>query len=150
MPALTRILVPVDFSPCSQAALEYATFLAQPYGASIDVLHAWQPTVHTWEPLAGGLDDSLLGVEREAVAHELGNLLAGTDHERVHARIECGNTRQIILAVAERDHYDLIVMGTHGRTGLSRILSGSISELVVRRASCPVVTVHLPAVEART
>jgi hypothetical protein len=60
-------------------------------------------------------------------------------------RLEQGDPEQVILGLASRDGYDLIVMGTHGRTGVSHLVRGSVAEHVVRRAQCPVLTIHAPA-----
>jgi nucleotide-binding universal stress UspA family protein len=131
-----RILAPVDFSPCSKKALEYATFLADKLGASVDVLHAWTL------PAQG--EATLESLARENAEKEMEAFMktcampAGM--ERVRSLVRFGAESATILETAK--DYDLLVMGTNGRTGISRLLLGSIAEEVVRKASCPVVTVR--------
>ena len=148
---LSRILVPVDFSEQSLAALRYATFLAAPFQAQVDVLHVWEvphfvgmdlmlqmPNVDS-EPLEQYVHDQ--------VAQEMNDFLAaGHLREEVHVnqRLEAGDVDSVILQIAKSERYDLIVMGTHGRTGLAHLLMGSVAENVVRHAPCPVLTVRQP------
>jgi nucleotide-binding universal stress UspA family protein len=145
--AIRRILVPVDFSGCSRSALEYATFLARRFGAEIDVLHAWEPPT----PLVGPFFPADVELARLALFERSDrgrdmkaflSFVEGRGDVRVRGRLEAGDPSDAILRAARESAYDLIVMGTHGRTGMSHLLLGSISEVVVRRASCPVLTVH--------
>jgi nucleotide-binding universal stress UspA family protein len=141
-----RILVPVDFSPGSQAAVDCALYFADAHDASIDLLHVYElPTqMSTIVPGANSRGD--VAEERSDAGAQLvalaGRLLA-RGFTRVRTRIVGGFADQVILAEAHA--YDLIVMGTHGRTGLDRLVVGSVAEQVVRGASCPVLTLHLPA-----
>ncbi len=151
MPAVTRVLVPVDFSPSARAALEYGTFLAGKLGAELDVLHVWEPPGYVGpDPLAllpaaagqPGWEQTRLDVTRE-VDHFLAK--AATRPSQLSVRVEAGEPSDLILQVAKEGRVDLIVMGTHGRTGLSRLLIGSVAEAVLRRATCPVLTIRVPA-----
>jgi nucleotide-binding universal stress UspA family protein len=149
MHTISRILVPVDFSPCSRAALDYAAFLGKRFGASIDVLHVWGPPRQLWYPwyTVGPVQDWLSSFERTEAGNEMKSLLWHLENNldiTVRGRLESGDPRSTILSVAAEDHYDLIVMGTHGRTGLSHLLLGSIAEGVVQRAPCPVLTIRTP------
>jgi len=153
MAKLNRILVPVDFSACSQAALDYAAFLAQLTAASVDVLHVWEPPLFPSDRSAiYGANErkqklvefmaTIAGHEMERVLGELEPKLG----ERVRGRIESGRPVSAILSVLADGAYDLVVMGTHGRRGISRMTMGSVAEQIVRRARCPVVTVRAGAV----
>jgi universal stress protein A len=142
-----KILVPVDFSACSRAALDYAAFLAARFGASIDVLHIWSPPRAAWgPPYPISVDhDRLVLFERTEAGRKMKEFLAHLEEEgglQVRGRIESGDAYATILNVAAGDDYDLIVMGTHGRTGMTHLLLGSIAESVVRRAPCPVATIR--------
>ena len=144
---LNRILVPVDFSPCSRAALDYAAFLGERFGAAIDVLHVWQPPRSVWEPLytMEVSHHRLAHFESTEAGREMKEFLAHLEdqtHIKVRGRLETGDPYKTILGVAVEDSYDLIVMGTQGRTGMSHLLLGSLAEAVVRRAPCPVLTIH--------
>jgi len=148
MPTLHRILVPVDFSDASHAALDFAVFLARHLDAQIDALHVCQPAHPGWAfayPLDLGRDP-LPAVARAEAAEQMKHLLAPADGSGVdvHGRLELGDPEQVILEAATDDGYDLVVMGTHGRTGMSHLLLGSLAEKLVRRSPCPVVTVRAP------
>ena len=141
-----RILVPVDFSNCSRAALDLAALIAEANEATIEVLHVWaQPplkdarvAVHHAGDVSGTLHQLGVAAEKEMAA-----FLECAEHARVSVgRVESGDPTRRILALAA-EGYDLIVLGTHGRTGLSHLLLGSVAEKVSRGAPCPVVTVRL-------
>ncbi len=129
MYSLRRILVPVDFSEGSSASLDYAVFLSRRFGSRIDVLHVWQPNRPVWIDAGRLMRDFLARFED-----------APTD---VRGRLESGEVLPTILEIAA-DHYDLVVMSTLGRTGVSHLLRGSLAESVVRKSPCPVVTVRAP------
>ena len=143
--ALSRILVPTDFSDASDAALAYGKMLAERFGASLHVVHVIEQPV-----IAGGLDiyatelpRILEAAQREAETR-LSRLLTDTERDQFRASTEVtdGPTARTIVAIAERDGADLIVMGTHGRGGVAQLLLGSVAEKVVRMASCPVLTLR--------
>ncbi|HJZ87263.1 MAG TPA: universal stress protein [Polyangia bacterium] len=151
MPDLNKILVPVDFSACSRAALDYAAFLGGRFTASIDVLHVWQPphVVGGAEMLVyaeGQPQRTLAEFARTHAGKEMEEFLATIENRglKVRGRLETGDPYVTILRVAADEKYDLIVMGTHGRTGLQHLLMGSVAEKVVRRSSCPVLTIRIP------
>ena len=146
---LNRILVPVDFSACSRAALDYAAFVARPFHASIDVLHVWEPPRPLWwegvYPIDSGETQRLVAFESSEAGREMKAFLRHLEEDEglcTRGRLESGDPYRTILAVARDDRYDLLVMGTHGRTGMSHLILGSLAEAVVRRAPCPVVTVR--------
>lgn len=139
--AVRNILVPIDFSEASEEALRHAKELALTYGAQLTLLHAVEEVVY---PSAYGLEPiDLPGPEVvERVEKSLAQLVhnqVGYEHVVIDATI--GYAPSVILDRAERDDVDLIVIATHGRSGLDRVLLGSVTERVVRQASCPVFTV---------
>jgi nucleotide-binding universal stress UspA family protein len=144
MHTLKRILVPVDFSPCSRAAVEYALFLAERFDATVDVLHVWQEPQTVWEPMSmvppkfNVFAGTRASAEMKAFLSEIEETMEGI----VHGRLECGDPYRTILEMAGREHYDLLVLGTHGRTGMTHLLLGSLAESVVRKSPCPVLTVR--------
>lgn len=139
-----RLLVPTDFSPGASAAAIVAAHLARALGASIDVL-----TVVDTSPLADAYGDASFRAERIAAIHakakEDGATFAdrhctGVRQVRVHVRD--GDTFLEILRAAEEIGSDVIVMGTHGRTGIAHLLIGSVAEKVMRKSPVPVMTVR--------
>lgn len=147
--AITKILVAVDFSEGSRAALEEAIEIATKFGATIDILHAWQL------PLRGGGD--MMGGMSFSYADDI-ERLASEDltrwRNRLHARGFADAKAFLVMsdpATAVLEHckggYDLIVVGTHGRTGIARWALGSIAEKIVRYAPCPVLTVRETAAQ---
>src|SRR5207245_10582375 len=145
MATIKRILVPVDFSDCSRAALEYAAALGHHFHASIDVLHVWEPPRQfdpyvMLEPRPDGR--TLKQFVRTGAARTMTEFLGALKNPRIaplRGRLATGAPPAAILAVAADGEYDLIVMGTHGR---AHILLGSVTRKVMRHASCPVVTVR--------
>jgi nucleotide-binding universal stress UspA family protein len=154
VPAIHRILVPTDFSPSARAALEYAAFLASRFGASLDVLHVSEPPGYVgpdtlaFLPHAG---ERPRGPAPDEVKQAVEGILARLADRpgQVEVRVESGEPGDAILRAAREGGADLVVMGTHGRTGLSRLLLGSVAEAVLRRASCPVLTIRVPSKEPR-
>jgi nucleotide-binding universal stress UspA family protein len=145
MYVINRILVPADFSRCSLAALDYAVAMADRLVAEVDVLHVWEAPPRLRGD--GGLLDAFVATH---AGEEMRRYLAryeGRTRASIHGRLETGDPCDTILDVAEREGYDLIVMGTRGRTGISHALLGSVAEKVIRRAPCPVVTIRTPEQE---
>jgi nucleotide-binding universal stress UspA family protein len=146
MAELRRILCPIDFSQCSERALLYATGLARWHDAAIDGLFVRAVVPSLWsEPATIDLTteqpvpDEVLGSELESFlfpAREAGVTTLAT--------VASGSPAREILRYAAARPSDMIVMGTHGRHGLERLLLGSVTETVLRRASCPVLTVCHP------
>jgi nucleotide-binding universal stress UspA family protein len=146
--SLERILVPIDFSDCSLDAVEYAVQVARRSGASIRLFHVL-------EPVSYGLDFALLHVTkreqmREVIGERLSSLAKALAAAQVPTDVELhgGLPSESILNRAKTMPADLIVMGTHGRRGLSHTLSGSVAEAVLRKSSCPVLTVRSPKFSA--
>ena len=142
-----RILCGVDFTQCSRAALDYALMLAERCDAKVDLVHAWDLTAAVVEPRPEGPPPGAKYAE-EAAARAMQELLATLPpaaRARVTERIVWGQAAPIILEQAEQQSADLIVLGTQGRSWLSRLATGSVAEQVVRRAPCPVLTIRPPA-----
>jgi nucleotide-binding universal stress UspA family protein len=136
-----KILFPTDFSHTGDAALELATALTRDSGATLLIVHTEEP------PMAYGGGEFYYGMPNPATA-DLEKMLHDvkpTDPSvPFEYRMITGDPASAIVRLAEDEDVDLIVIGTHGRTGLSRLLMGSVSEAVVRRAKCPVLTVKHP------
>ncbi|HEX9619420.1 MAG TPA: universal stress protein [Polyangiaceae bacterium] len=152
-PSINKILVPVDFSPCSEAALNYACFIAGRFGAKVHLLHVWEaPAFLPPETIVGSPET---GRTLAALAHqqafELITDMARSARDRgfeiAGQDVAFGAPARTIVGHAEENGHDLIVMGTHGRTGLMHVLLGSVAEKVVNFAKCPVLTVREPAGE---
>lgn len=144
---IKRILVPVDFSPDSDAALHYAVGLAQQVGATVHLLHIvensmaagmWSADAYTGEKpglLVNVVRDAEQRLER--MIPTIAGVRYGLEHD-----VRTGPPAATIVEFAKEELADLIVMGTRGRTGLSHVLLGSVAEEVVRRAPCPVLTLR--------
>lgn len=151
-----RILVPTDFSSSSRAALDHAAGLADRFGATVVALHVWEPPtlLRTDEALSlsGQLYQTLSDMARKRASDQMDLFLAPLiEHDGLWFRrqVQMGDPADTILDVAEVGQFDLIVMGTHGRTGLRRMILGSVAEQVSRRAACPVLTVRDQAPPSR-
>ncbi len=137
-----KILLPTDFSHTGDAALELATTLARERGAKLLIVHVEEP------PAAYGAGEMYYGMP-DPVTDDLRKMLdqVGPTDSRVacERRLITGDPATAIAHLAQEEGVELIVMGTHGRTGLMRLLMGSVAEAVVRRAPCPVLTLRQPA-----
>jgi nucleotide-binding universal stress UspA family protein len=148
MKTFSKILVPLDFSAHSREALEYAAELARRYEASLTLVHAYQTVAYALPEgfvlyTPAQFANALTEFEKQLTAAKGEALRAGAT--RVETRMLQGDVASEVVQLAKEGGYDLIVMGTHGRTGASHLLMGSIAEKVVRRAPCPVLTVSLHA-----
>ena len=140
-----RILVPLDFSEPSMRALTYAKLLGEALGASLDLLHV-VPNPYVADPsgLYTALPQNLLDdFEREANTR-LEQTLTPKERKtfKVQSAVRTGDPQVEIVEYARLTPVDLIVMGTHGRTGVSHLFLGSVAERVVRSAPCAVLTVR--------
>ena len=137
-----RILVPIDFSPGSDAAKETATALARDSYGSLIVAHVEVVPM----PVGGG--EFLYDFSETAsdeIAARLNAVVLPDPDIPADRRLLTGDPAEAIITLAKEEKVDMIVMGTHGRRGLSRLLMGSVAEHVVRVAPCPVLTVKQPA-----
>jgi universal stress protein A len=143
MKPLHKILVPTDFSPASRAALKAACELARGAGAEVTLLHVYAPPVLAY-PEFGGLAtvdagllrylDGALGEVRREAELRLGRGVA--------AKLLPGGAAAEISREAEEGGYDLVVVGSHGRTGLSRLILGSVAERTIQSAPCSVLVIR--------
>ena len=145
---LNTILVATDFSEPSEAALTYGRELARNFGARLVVLHVAGNIVAFGGGDGAVVIDPEVQSQVEAGARErLESLISDEDREQLRAStalLISNATPQAITSYAKETKVDLIVMGTHGREGVMRVVLGSVAETVVRRAPCPVLTVHQP------
>ena len=138
-----KILFPSDFSHTGDAALEMATALARDAGATLVIVHVEE------HPMAYGGPE----VYYTAIAdlHRMLEDIKPADLQVPYQhRLITGKPASAIARLAEDENIDMIVMGTHGRSGLSRLLMGSVAEAVVRHAKCPVLTYKQPAEQTTT
>ena len=153
MKPIKRILAPTDFSPAGQGALDEAMGLARTLGASVTLLNVYelpQPIPDAGVAYGPDVIDALAAAAREQLERTRAELLrasAGGPAIDIDIQAMLGNAHEEIVAAARRGGYDLVVMGTHGRTGLKHLLLGSVAERVVRMSPVPVLTVH-PAADA--
>jgi universal stress protein A len=166
----TPILVPVDFSAYSTQALLCAADIAERFNSSIIVLHVIgrEVSVHAMRQRLGVERVPLLGPSTSSQAEEIPDqeiesvivdhreqaytqlqsfLPERLAHHPVELRVVLGNPFERIIEMALREKAGLIVLGTHGRTGLTHVAMGSVAERVVRLAPCPVLTVKAPSSE---
>ncbi len=142
-----KLVCPVDLSEVSMGALKVASEVASQCGATLVVVNVVEPIVapsdFTFGPLTTGeLEDQL--VKRSAQAlKELAATLK-LPEGTVKSRVEHGRASAEIIRVAQEEGADLIVIGTHGYTGVAHVLLGSTAERVIRKAPCPVLTVRAP------
>lgn len=145
MTRITRILVPTDFSATADAALDYAYVLAEQFGASLELLHVLDDPFVV-DGMAAEAYISEAPALRSAMLQEARNRLRHRAAPRQGIAIETevlfGHGARTIAEYAAERGVDLIVMGTHGRTGFAHLLLGSVAERLVRTAPCPVLTVR--------
>lgn len=149
---INRILCPVDFSDFSRHALEHAAMFARWYGAKLAVLHAHipsEPALLFTEYVGAAAPEPITPSDqdlRERVLSELTRFAQPIKASGVPLTLDVvlGNPVQAILETAKSLPADFLVMGTHGRGGLDRLVLGSVAEKVLRKVSCPVLTVPPP------
>lgn len=141
----SNILVPVDFSPHSERALDYACSLAEKLGARIHLVHAIGAGTPELGAVRAVLTDSMIATLRESSLANLRTIANAREGIATFGKVmvEPGDARDGILEAAVACSADLIVIGSHGRRGLSRFVLGSVAEDVARRAPCPVLIVRL-------
>ena len=150
---IKTILVPTDFSDFAAHAYNWALELAANCKAKIVLFHATPTMSHIAFPESVYYPD-LARIEGELIADAEKRVVEfaakkGTSAVPVETRVTVGEAVWEICRMAEQEHADLIIMGSHGRTGLSHVVLGSVAERVVRHASCPVLVVRLPQPEKK-
>lgn len=139
--AIQNILFPTDFSSASAAALPFAESIAQIYGSTVMVAHAIPPephrqvVTHSVSP-----QDHLVW---DGARHKLDSFTQKLESHHLpwKALVDRGDVDQIIPAMIDENHIDLVVLGTHGRRGVSKLILGSSAEKIYRSCSCPVLTI---------
>jgi nucleotide-binding universal stress UspA family protein len=138
---IKRILFPTDFSHTGDAALAFATTLAKESGGRLVIAHVQEA------PMAYGGGEMYYGIpepstdELTQMLHDVKPTDPGVPAEY---RLVTGDPAEAVVQLAEQEGADLIVLGSHGRTGLSRLLMGSVAEVIVRKAHCPVLVYKQP------
>jgi nucleotide-binding universal stress UspA family protein len=136
-------LVPIDFGETSKAALKYGVALARAFNARLYLLHVPE---HPGEAARAEYPIGLFETMKNAAHDQRGQLLNEAEMRDLQPErsMRIGTPSDEIVAYANEQKIDLIIMGTHGREGVARVFVGSVAEKVVRRAPCPVMTVHHP------
>lgn len=139
---IKRILLPIDFSRFSLRALDYAIDFARPHHAELVLIHVIEPMPHV-SPFVPE-PTTLLDKQRQLAAAQLSRLETNVRarYRKCRSEIHLGVVYATIVEVAKALKADMIVIATHGRTGLAHVLIGSVAERVVRSATCPVLTVR--------
>ena len=130
---IKKILCPIDFSDFNQAANEYASMLANSSGAELVYLHVSLPDVAYGTYVYVDMNEQEANDRKRL--EEIKPTLPGIEASYA---VEFGSPSDQIVAFAKENNIDLIVMGTHGRTGLGRVVMGSVAEAVIRKSECPV------------
>jgi universal stress protein A len=139
MSIIKRILCPTDFSDAAQDAFHYADRLAQAMEAEVVLAHAFDTPAEL----------NITGQTKPADPHvqeKIDAIKSQYDSVKVTRLLHAGSPGEVICWLATSHHCDLIVMGTHGRTGLKHLLVGSVAEYVMRHSHCPVLTLRKPHV----
>jgi len=145
MKPFKKILVPVDFSACSTEAVRVAVDLSRRYDAKLTLVHVFEPILYTtpegYPFLVPGQVESLLALYAQALdrARQEAEACGATG---VEVRKLQGYPPTEIVDFARKESFDLIVAGTHGRTGIKHALLGSVAEKILRAAPCPVLAVR--------
>jgi nucleotide-binding universal stress UspA family protein len=140
---IKRILFPTDFSENSDYAFQHALEYARHFGAKLYVVHVVYFPPQMPEQNVGRVIDVLLKDGEKRLKTLIRRI---SDPELIfHPEVRIGTVDREIIELARKEKIDVIVMGTHGRTGLAHVFLGSVAERVVRHAPCPVLTVKPPA-----
>ena len=146
---LKRIVCPTDFSPTSSKAVDYAATLADSFGAELVLLHVIPEMTYPLRSFGMSssfphLKEELHERARDALRERIAKMHESLPNVKVRFDLRDGDSHEVVLECAKDEGADMIVMGTHGHTGLTHALLGSTAEKVVRMASCPVLTVRTP------
>lgn len=147
MYSVKKILVPIDFSDYSISALRYAVNFAEHFNAKIYLVYVVEPAVYPADFSMGQVSIPSMDVDLNARAEEELKKLAKAefiDHVETEVFIKSGKPFVEIIETASEKDIDLIIIATHGHTGVEHLLFGSTAEKVVRKAPCPVLTIREP------
>lgn len=144
---LSRIVCPTDFSPTSSRAVDYAAAMADSFGARLLLLHVIPEMTYPLRSFGMSssfphLKEELHKRAMESLEERLAKLREKLPNIDAQLELRDGEAHEIVLAFAKSENADMIVMGTHGHTGLKHALLGSTAEKIVRLAECPVLTVR--------
>jgi len=141
---IKHILLPTDFAPASASALALGVQMARAFDAQVTLFHVWELPIYPYMDFM--LNSSVIAEVEEAAIKSLSRALEALrkDLPTAQSQLKTGLPWQGILEACDELGVDLVVMGTHGRHGLSRLTLGSVAEKVVRLSKVPVLTVHAP------
>jgi nucleotide-binding universal stress UspA family protein len=142
-----NVLVATDFSPASERAVEWALAIARRNGSQVTLVHALAPEVREFVPMDSPPELDRARIEAQRQMQKLADAAADKGIA-CQTRIERGRAGGVVASFIQREDADLIVVGTHGRGGVKKVVMGSVAEEVLRQAKCPVLTVgpHVAAV----
>jgi len=146
-PSIKKVLVPIDFSDYSKSALKYAVDFAKSFGAEIVLVYVVEPIVYPPDFSMGQMAIPAISIEWDNRAKEELTKLAESEMTKgikVKTVLRTGKPFVEIIETAVEEDIDLIIIATHGHTGVEHILFGSTAEKVVRKAPCPVLTLREP------
>jgi nucleotide-binding universal stress UspA family protein len=145
MPQFKHILLATDFEASSSPALEAGVELAKAFGAKLTLVHVWEIPIYPYMEFM--LNSELIaGVEARAIKRLSDSLVSVQQAvPSADSKLKAGLPWTGILEAIDETHADLVVMGTHGRRGVSHAMLGSVAEKVVRLSKVPVLTVRTPA-----
>ena len=146
-PNISKVLVPIDFSDYSKSALKYAVNFVKHFSAQLFLIYVVEPVIYPPDFSMGQIAIPSVDLEMDKRAIEELNKLAEQEipaEIKVKSIVKTGKPFIEILETASEENVDLIIIATHGHTGVEHILFGSTAEKVVRKASCPVLTLREP------
>ncbi len=146
-PEIKKILVPIDFSDYSKSALKYAINFAKKFNAELYLIYVVEPIIYPPDFSMGQIAIPTLDLGMDKRAFEELNKLAEKEIPKeliANTIVKTGKPFIEIIESAEEENIDLIIIATHGHTGMEHILFGSTAEKVVRKAPCPVLTLREP------
>jgi nucleotide-binding universal stress UspA family protein len=145
MKQVKKILFPIDFASNFETLVPWVETFADKFGATVYVLFVAQDLTHfaTFYVPHGNIED----FQRQAIDSARKRMAAAVEEffkkfPQLETRVELGAPAETILAFAQKEKVDMIIMGAHGRAGLERVIFGSVANKVVKSASCPVLTIH--------
>ena len=148
---IRRILIPIDYSDNSKAALAYGAELAVTFGASLDIVHVWDRPTYVADAVMvqrpGEAHKPIGELIRENAQHDMAEFMSSITLPSgvpVQTRLLSGDPAATLIAELKKAEHDLVVLSTHGRTGFAHLLLGSIAEKLVRLSPVPVLTVPMP------
>lgn len=150
MAQIKKVLVADDFSDSSRHAVEHAELIATKFGASVELVHVIQAAAALQSPGGPFITPGLLGREETMEVEARAQLEHEADELRgrgltVKPTVMTGDPLECIIRAAKEGKADLLVVGTHGRTGVTHLLLGSVAESILRAAPCPVLSVRHPS-----